>query len=395
MQDQPAWPKVTFESLTWVPSESAGLSRRTQLIHRGKFEAAIPAKIADLYPALSAETQALADEAAIELARFDSQAGSFLLPFAALLLRSEAASSSQIENLSATPGAVLKAEIGLSTTTNARLILSNQNALSSAIGSQEDISLAELLSIHRLLLAESSPEIAGKLRDQQGWIGGSGAGPQTAVYVAPQASRVGELISDWFDFSNRVDMPAIIQVAVAHAQFETIHPFADGNGRTGRALIHSMLKRLGVVETVAIPISAGLLRNTEQYFGALVSYRQGELNPIVQVLARAILEAVAFGQNLIDDIESVHSQWQESVLVRSDSSLLRLLDHLVKQPVITSNEVIRALNVTPRSAFLAIEKLVEIGILEQLGTGARNRVWQASELLHVLEKHSSKLTRES
>jgi Fic family protein len=154
-----------------------------------------------------------------------------------------------------------------------------------------------------------------------------------------------------------------------------------------------MLHRLGVIQNVAIPISAGLLKNTKQYFEALESYRSADLDSIVTIVAEASLSAVQQSRKVASAFEVLQATWLERIDVRSDATALKLINHLFKQPLITSQQVVQQLNVTPRSANFAIEKLVELGILEQLNSGARNRIWVAEEIIQSLDSFASGLRR--
>jgi len=112
------------------------------------------------------------------------------------------------------------------------------------------------------------PDIAGRWREQQVWIGGSRFGPHEADFIPPHHDRVPAAMADLAAFMARPDLPVLTQAAIAHAQFETIHPFPDGNGRVGRALVHSLLKAGGLARSVTVPVSAGLLGDTGTYFAA-------------------------------------------------------------------------------------------------------------------------------
>jgi Fic family protein len=342
---------------------------------------------------LKPELQTAVEDAAIELARFDAEVGRMVAPFASMLMRSEAASSSQIENLTSSPSSVLKAEFGLGETPNATLIVSNQLAMKAAIDASEDLSVDSLLQMHRTLMFQADPENAGRLRDQAVWIGGSNLGPHGADYIAPEASAVPDLMSDLIAFSRRLDLPAIAQVALAHAQFETIHPFTDGNGRTGRALVQAMLHRLGVTANVTVPVSAGLLQDTARYFEALNSYRLGLIEPIISVFADAARDAIANGRQLASDLHTAEARWRERLTVRSDSGAAKLVARLMEQPVISSASAVEILGTTPANAQLAIDKLVELGILRQLGSGARNRLWQAADAIFALDDFAERIKR--
>ena len=133
---------------------------------------------------------------------------------------------------------------------------------------------ADLLEIHsRLMAASAHPHLGGWVRDVQNWIGVSAYTPVGASYIPPPGEEVSDLLEDLIAYVNRSDIPPLIQAGIAHAQFETIHPFADGNGRAGRALIHAVLRRRGLAPVFVPPISAALARSPNTYFDGLATYR--------------------------------------------------------------------------------------------------------------------------
>ncbi len=145
----------------------------------------------------------------------------------------------------------------------------------------------------------------------------SSQSPVGADFVAPRWERVPELIDDLVAFSRRTDIGALTTTAIAHAQFETIHPFTDGNGRTGRALAQALLRYRAVTRSVAVPVSAGLLADVDGYHSALTAYRAGDLEPIVAGFAEASLRAVVNARELVSDIDVIASGWRERVRARS------------------------------------------------------------------------------
>ncbi len=192
-------------------------------------------------------------------------------------------------------------------------------------------------------------------------------------------------LDDLFVFASRTDLPVLPHVAIAHAQFETIHPFTDGNGRTGRSLVHTMLRRAEVVERVTVPLSAGLLTDTAAYFESLDEYRKGDVEPIVRRLNAATFAAVSNGRMLVDDLASARERFIDSIVARRESVVWRLVDALVAQPVIDNAFVQRTFDVSDMSAQRAIDRLVDAGVLHQTSKGRRNRVWQADEILDALD----------
>ncbi|NKX52861.1 Fic family protein, partial [Arthrobacter deserti] len=208
------------------------------------------------------ETTALADDASRELARFDAEAGMTAAPFAPVLLRSESASSSEVENLTSSAKQVALAEIGQSKSDNARLVVANLRAMTAAIELSDRLDETSILAMHDALLRDTAPEYTGRWRNEQVWHGGGGISPHAASFVPPHHTRVPGLMADLVAFAGRTDVPVLIQAATAHAQFETNHPFPDGNGRTGRALLQGMLRHGGLTRNVTVPVSAGLLQDT-------------------------------------------------------------------------------------------------------------------------------------
>lgn len=211
--------------------------------------------------------------------------------------------------------------------------------------------------------------------------------------VRTHHERVAALMGDLVAFVRRTDLPALPQIAIAHAQFETIHPFVDGNGRTGRALVQAMLRRLGVTRNVTVPVSAGLLRDTRGYFDSLGAYRAGGVEPIVRAFAQASRDAIVNGRQLVAELTRVRAAWQDSTSARTGSSGRRLLDVLQRQPVIDANLAAAELGIDSRNAQNGIGRLVADGILNQIGTAARNRAYEAPEVLTALDAFAARAKR--
>lgn len=220
---------IGYETLTWdAPAEAGyGLADlRAAQRQAGDYAAAIPAAIAELTVALPAAVVADAEEASNEITRFDAELGDEIAPFAAVLLRSESAASSDIENVTASARAIAEAEaLGGTGRRNAAQIVSNTEAMKAAVALADRLDGNAILAMHRALMRDSDPGSAGRWRREQGWIGGGNFGPRGADYIAPHHTRIHESITDLIDFTCRADVPTLPHVAIAHAQFETIHPF--------------------------------------------------------------------------------------------------------------------------------------------------------------------------
>src|SRR6478752_2700 len=361
-----SWPAIGTEDRTWYPKISPDLvSARVRQRHSGPYRAAVVPEIAHQSLELPAAVATLAEDAAVEIARFDAELGAEVAPFASVLLRSESASSSRIENLTSGAKSIALAELGSRDKPNATEIVGNVAAMIAALTLADRLDQSAVLAMHKALLAHAQPDIAGRWREEQAWIGGDSFGLHGATFIPPHSDQVPDLMADLVTFTQRTDLPLLSQAAIAHAQFETIHPFPDGNGRTGRALIHAMLRGHGLTRNVTVPVSAGLLTDTSGYFDALTAYRNGEPSAIVERLAEACFAAATNGRQLVRDLRSIRKSWDDRVTVRRGATAWQLVDVLLRQPVIDTPTVARELDVTPQNALRAITPLVHAGILEE------------------------------
>lgn len=402
MPNDEAW-SVGFEQLHWELDETVPMSRRERASARGAYQASIPPFITDLPLVLDATVAVDAAEATMALARFDAEMtgrlSSFgpgehkMSPLDAVLLRTESASSSRIEQITANARNLALAGIGEKTGDDAQLVATNADAMRTAIALSEEVSPHTILAVHTALLADTDPEQAGKWRGSQVWMGGRGSTPHSATFVPPAHHRVPELIDDLVDFTRRADLQPLVQAAVAHAQFETIHPFPDGNGRTGRALVHAMLRNAGVTAQITVPVSSGLLSNVEAYYEALGDYREGNLDPIVQEFTRAAFRAIHNGRTLVEDLVRVHSDWLGRVKARGDAAVWRALPLLVSQPAVTVNYLKQNLGISQPAALRAVNQLVEAGVVESAGNPRRSRVWAATEVTSALDEFAARAGR--
>ena len=385
------WPPVQYEDHDWVGS--IDVPRRWQSTFSGPYRSAVVPEIAQLDPVVSAATAALADEATAELARFDAEMGSEIAPFGAILLRSESAASSRIENLTASAKAVALAELGDTSKRNATEIVANTSAMTAAIALADRLDNPAILALHAALLEQHDPRIAGKWRTAQVWIGSSSYGPHTASFVPPHHTRVVAAIDDLVRFMQRDDLPVLPQATIAHAQFETIHPFPDGNGRTGRAIVHCLLRGKRLTRQVTVPVSAGLLTDTERYFDALTAYRAGDIQPIVERFAEASFDSLVNGRQLVTELRVIRNEWSDSITSRRQATVWRALDVVFRHPVLDNALVQSELDVSAMGAEAAITELVEIGALQEITGGRRNRRFAAIPVLAALDAFAERAGR--
>ncbi len=385
---------MTYETLPWTGQyETHATSRSERRKHQGPYRAAISARIADADLELLGEQAAQVDEASTELARFDELMGGEIAPFSAILLRGESAASSRIENLTASSRAIAEAELGASHRKNAAEIVANTRTMMAALELSGDISGRSVLAMHHALMSESDPMNAGRRRTEQVWIGGGRLGPHLALFVPPHHDRVPDAIDDLMKFIERDDLPVLAHAALAHAQFETIHPFTDGNGRTGRALVQAMLRHGQLTRNVTVPVSAGLLSDTQAYFDALMNFRLGNPSPIVTQFAQAGFRAVANGRKLVEDLRRIRRRWQELVKARSDSAVWRLADLLLRRPVVNARLVAEELDLDVGNVHRYIKPLLDARILSESLDVKRNQVWRAPEILAALDAFAARAGR--
>lgn len=390
-------PALDYEDHVWSVADP-GASRAARERNDGPYQSALVPEIHDLDVDFPTSLAADINEAAVALARFDAHATAILgegelAPMSAILLRTESISSSNIEQITAGARQLALAELGESRSGNANLIIGNVRAMEAALALADDLSLDNILGMHAQLLAHE-PQWAGQLRDGLVWVGGDRYGPRRASHVAPQAALVPAAMDDLVAYLARTDVPTVAHAAIAHAQFETIHPFSDGNGRAGRALVHAIYRGAGIVTRMTAPVSAGLLRDTDSYFAALTAYRAGDAAPIIREFAAASRYAAARGTRLVDDLAN---EARESMKLlektRSDAAARRIVPLLIGQPVVTAAYIQEHLGQSDRAAFRAIDTLVSHGVLQERAGAARGRVYAHRGMLEILEVFAASARR--
>jgi len=337
---------------------------------------------------------------------------------ARILLRAESVASSRIEGLEIGARRLLRADAVRSTRETrpdltATEVLGNIDAMLygvERIGLRDDITVELLLEMHRRLLSGTRLEShAGGFRHVQNWIGGGDYNPCAAAYVPPPHEFVEGLMEDLCAFCNTDDLPAVAQAAIAHAQFETIHPFVDGNGRTGRAIIHLVLRRRGLASRVLPPVSLVLATLARDYINGLTEFRyvgspnsaraSAGVNTCVASFAGACISSVADATSFESRAASLEARWRERVSpVRANSAIDRLLRRLPGVPVLTAESAATLIGRTFKPANDAIQRLVQADILRQITIGRRNRAYEAPEIVEAftdLERRRSRRERVS
>ena len=391
-----------FDERIWGP-DFAGPTRRDRRPCR--YSVYLPDLLTERHFAFDGDVAADVADAEADLVRLNGAVDTLADTegLARLLLRAESVASSRIEGLVVGGRRLLRADAARQLGEEVRdvtaaEVLANIDAMVWGVEAVEPdgpITLDMLLEVHRRLLEGTRlEEHGGRIRTEQNWIGGSGHNPCSAAFVPPPPEDVPALLDDLMVFCNDDGLPALAQAAVAHAQFETIHPFVDGNGRAGRVLIHLALRRRGIAPRFLPPVSLVLATWADDYVAGLTATRyEGEpgseaahagINRWTALFASACRRAVADAGWFEERVRQLQENWRQQVgNPRRDSAVQRLIGALSAAPVLT---VATAAELTGRSfqaANQAVERLVDAGVLAQVNVGRRNRAFEAPELIDL------------
>jgi Fic family protein len=384
-----------IERRLWTPAEGGYGGRK----HRrsGWIETFVPDAIADWDPPLTGAVAGIIAEADRAVADLNADAGGFagLEALARQLLRQESVASSRIEGLVIGQRRLARAADKTEGHDDvAAQIVGNINATEQAVAlasRQERFTRDDLVGIHRSLLeATRDRHIAGTVRTEQNWIGG--ASPLSAAFLPPPHELVEDLLDDLVRFVERDDLPVALQAAIAHAQFETIHPFADGNGRAGRCLVHVVLRRRGLARDVVPPISLVLATHSDRYVDGLTEWRFGDPSEWFLFFAGTTITAVREARSLGDRIGALRGDWLARLgNPRKDASVRKVLERLPAEPIVTVARVMEVAGVSRPAAGNAVDQLVRADVLRPLNERKWGRVWEAREVFDLLDDFEREL----
>jgi Fic family protein len=376
--------------------EPAG--REVPIVWRGRrARAFVPSRLASRDLTLDARTVAAVARAQAAIEHAAEAMPDEFAALARLLLRAEGVASSYIEGVTAPIVDVVLAE----TTEHgersaATWVAANLAAVDRAIDDTHagPLTLERLCQWHRTLMAGSPTpaQHVGVLRAEQGWIGGTS--PLDAHLVTPPPDELPALVDDLVAYVNRDDVDPVGQAAIAHAQFELIHPFADGNGRVGRVLVAWVLVRHLSLVTPP-PLSARMAADVGGYGAGLVLFRLGDHDAWVRWFADAVSGAGRAQQELVRSVARLRREWGERLAtprpgarrLRSNAAAWRALDLLPRHLVLTGPIVARELDIPLKSANAALRALADANVLVEHGTAVANgrgrpsRLFASSELL--------------
>lgn len=362
-----------------------------------EYEAFVPDELGSMALTLPAEAAGLVSEAEGAIRSLNTKAQPALAPLARLLLRTESIASSKVEGLQMGVRELARAEAGMETggkrSQTATEILANVDAMETAItgaAAAARFGEGEILAIHqRLMEHDIRRHIAGRIRASQNWIGGNDYNPCGADFVPPPVEEVPRLLGELCDAVNSDLLPPLVQAALVHAQFETIHPFDDGNGRTGRALIHVILRRRGVAPAYVPPISVVLAAARDRYITGLTRFRGDGVVEWIEHFAAAAARSANLARRYLGEVESLMAKWREKLgsaaAPRADAAAWAVIEVLPAHPVITAPVAAAATGRSRGPVYEALAQLQEAEVLIPLSQSRRNQSWEADGLLDLLE----------
>jgi Fic family protein len=366
--------RASFRYQAFVPDEIAGLNP------------AVPFEVADLSADAEAAIRALNERASV----------GGLEAIGPLLLRSEAVASSRIEGYHVSSLNLARALVDpRAARGSARIVAANVSAMEEAIaiGDREaPVTVDDLLAIHAVLMAGDERARPGRVREEQNWIGGRLGNPLDAAFVPPPQDLVAPLLEDLVAFMARDDLPAVAQAAIVHAQFETVHPFIDGNGRVGRALIHVVLRRRGVAARFVPPVSIVLAARPSAYVEGLVAFRQGRLADWIGSFAGAAAQSALMSIELAEQVADLQQEWRERAgRPRSGSAASKLIALLPALPVLSAPTARAAIGVSQQQTLAGLKSLAEAGVIRQLSEGTYDRQYAATDLFDLLAAYEERV----
>jgi Fic family protein len=364
------------------------------------YDAFVPETIGDQDFVLRADVAAAvsqAESAVQHLNQYPPAFGSFEA-LARSLLRAEAIASSRIEGLELSHRRLAKAAYASTQALDptAESVLGNMRAMEAAVklgAGTKQVTSEDIVALHRILMAKTrDAHIAGVVRATQNWIGRAGDSPRDAEFIPPPPEFVSPLLVDLAEFLNREDLSPAVQAAIAHAQFETIHPFADGNGRVGRCLIHVVFRRRGIAPRYVPPVSLVLATDARAYVGGLTDYRSARLDDWIGMFAAATRTAAVQAQTFADRVASLQERWRDQASrPRASSAADKLIALLPAYPIVDLGLTRELLHVSDPAAWGALQRLERAGVLHQITVGRRNRAYEAVGLFDVVNRFEREL----
>lgn len=363
-----------------------------------RYEAFIPGLLTGQALTLDAEVAGVVSEAEAAIRGLNDAARPALAPLARLLLRTESIASSRVEGMQLGVRELARAEarmeFGGKPSSTALEVMANINAMEVAIheaGRLKRFTVTEIIAIHRQLMKKApNARIAGQIRTSQNWIGGNDHNPCGADFVPPPPEYVEALLQDLCEAINDDVLPPLVQAALVHAQFETIHPFDDGNGRTGRALVHVVLRRRDIAPAYVPPISVVLATARDRYIEGLTQFREDRVGEWIERFAAAAASAAHLAKAYLRAIDELSGRWRALLAgssagsPRAGATAWAVIGILPGHPMITAPVAAAATGRSKAPIYQALGELEAAGVLVPLSESRRNQSWEAVGLLDLL-----------
>ena len=361
-----------------------------------QYESFIPDELTAFDAQFSADLTGVVSDAETGVHRLNAHALPALAPLARLLLRTESIASSKVEGMQVNARDLARAEARLETGgkagSTAAEILANIDAMELAIhraAGSSAVTVPDLVNIHAALMASASNQhVSGLVRTEQNWIGGNNYNPCGASFVGPPPQEVARLLDDLCHAINDDALPPVIQAGLVHAQFEAIHPFLDGNGRTGRALIHVVLRRRGLTQLYVPPISVVLASDKGSYIAGLNDYAKGDVEAWLTAFAAATAQSASLASRYLVQVQALQDHWRAMLRTaanpRADSVAWAIIDVMPAHPMISVPVAVAATGRTKAVVNDALVQLEAAGVATRASQGNRNRIWEAAGLLDLL-----------
>lgn len=314
--------------------------------------------------------------------------------FVSMYIRKEALMSSQIEGTQATLEDVLDPMIDANTNRNVADVVNYIKATEFAVKRLNELPLCNRLikETHKVLMSgvrgqEKNP---GEFRYSQNWIGGQGSTLKNARYIPPSPEDMIDAMSDLEKYMNESDgLDVLIRAALIHYQFETIHPFLDGNGRVGRLLITLFLMEKKFLTTPALYISYFLKKNRVEYYDRMTEVRtKGNYEQWIKFFLQALLESAEDAITAIDELATLHDKNVALIsnMGRAAKNTMLVFKYMESHPIIEIQKTSEALGIAYNTASGAVNRLLDAGILIQTTNANRNRTFSYEEYLAILRK---------
>ena len=396
-----------WKKLEWQPQYSSGLPKKQ--LRSGEYYAYLPDEIANAPLSISSDLGLKLADAETKIAGLNKH-WKDLVPISRFLLRSEAIASSLIEGIAPTGRQVAMAELSkdeddATASQQAKLVANNMTVLEQArttMVNARRVRVDHIVDMQRALLADESAKQG--IRKVQNWVGGSSFGPLEAQFVPPPPEMVEGYLNDLVDYMNAASHSPLVQAALVHAQFETIHPFIDGNGRVGRALIHVVLARRGLTSGAILPVSMVLATFSERYVEGLTKYRHDssigdkEFHEArefwINIFVDAVISSCDQAEELAHEIAELRSSWAKKIAayrktrginrnLRRNSATAVIMDNLPATPILSSLTAERIHGLSHVSAKSALDELSDAGILKT-SKSKRRTYYRSDEVLNTL-----------